>query len=770
MKQLKDFSLKTKFGFGFVMDGILIASIALITFYFPIISGLGKIEDHYLESEFRSSQALINQRQELLLSTAKDYANWDDMYNFVDNPNERWAKLNIADWIPNNFGVDLILLFDSKAKLIYRYGDFEEFAIGKDLSSDPLVKAASSAKELKGLYPTSKGIIYIASSQVMHTDQSGPRNGTYLYGSLISKDRLQDLKVLTGLDVSILTKDKIVYSTLVGDIERPKNFLGIHEDLKSNASSQFNIYKPNYQLAFIYSVLKDVTGKDIGLIELISPRKSIALFREFFIKFTFWVYCLVILMVIVTAALTVGFLLKPLGNLKKAIIGIKETKDMQERIKVETKDEIGVLAKEFNFMMDELNKSREAIVKSEERLSKINECFLHFSTDAVENINRLTKLCGELMNATCALYNRLDGNMLCSLGKWNAPADYNPIDKPDGHICYDVIQQPEDKLFIVRDLPNTVYAQSDPNVLKYDLKTYVGYPIKCGGKHIGSLCVVYQQDMEFDKEQERIMMIIASAIEVEEERNIADQELKNAYDKLRQMQNQLIQSEKMATAAEFAIGTVHQINNPLSIAIGRLQLLRRVTSYKTKIPEADLEKDLRIIEEQTKRAVDITNNLLRYAKPFAFRFEKCNINELVREAIDLVRQQMQAENIQVKENLKTDLPLVQYCDTQQIKDVFINIIMNAQQAMPGGGKLEISTDYNEKEGMVYIKFTDNGCGISAENMKKLFTPFFSTKADKSGLGLPISYNIVKGHQGTIEVEGKEGVGSTFTVRLPVGAA
>ena len=141
---------------------------------------------------------------------------------------------------------------------------------------------------------------------------------------------------------------------------------------------------------------------------------------------------------------------------------------------------------------------------------------------------------------------------------------------------------------------------------------------------------------------------------------------------------------------------------------------------------------------------------------------------MLKDTIALIQKQLEEENINIVENLKTNLPYLEYCDHRQMQDVFMNIITNARQAMSGGGKLEISTDYDKKEDMVSIKLTDNGCGIAAEHMDKLFTPFFSTRADGSGLGLATSYNIVKGHRGKIEVESKLGVGSVFIVKLPAG--
>ena len=161
--------------------------------------------------------------------------------------------------------------------------------------------------------------------------------------------------------------------------------------------------------------------------------------------------------------------------------------------------------------------------RTEERLGKINNVFLNFGTDPYGNINRLTALCGELLGADCALYNRLEDNMLSSCGQWNVPPDFNPKDKPEGHICYDVIKRGVDEVTIVRNLPETEYAKTDPNVNLYKLQTYLGRVVKFSGKPVGSLCALYQYDYVPTEEDKKIIGIIAAAIGVEEERkNIED--------------------------------------------------------------------------------------------------------------------------------------------------------------------------------------------------------------------------------------------------------
>jgi PAS domain S-box-containing protein len=163
---------------------------------------------------------------------------------------------------------------------------------------------------------------------------------------------------------------------------------------------------------------------------------------------------------------------------------------------------------------------------AEERLTRINACLLELGPDSDENAARLTALCGELLGATCALYNRLERGMLCSIGQWHTPPDYAAEDKPGGHICYDVIRQGSDEALVVRNLSQTHYAATDPNVTKYGLRTYFGQVVRCAGEPVGSLCVVFQRDVEPTDDDKRILGIIASSLTSEEGRKRVEESLR----------------------------------------------------------------------------------------------------------------------------------------------------------------------------------------------------------------------------------------------------
>ncbi|MCX6143859.1 MAG: PAS domain S-box protein [Ignavibacteriales bacterium] len=173
--------------------------------------------------------------------------------------------------------------------------------------------------------------------------------------------------------------------------------------------------------------------------------------------------------------------------------------------------------------------------RSEERFSKLNNCLLGFGSDPSKNVNSLVELCGQQMGAASALYNRLDGELLCSVGQWNVSEDYQPVDDAKGHVCSALIKSGRKDLMVVRNLQDTDYARTDPNVSRYDLKTYVGKGVRFGDATIGSLCVVFQEDYVPSDDDEKLMGIIASAIGVEENRRFKEDALRESEDRYRKL-------------------------------------------------------------------------------------------------------------------------------------------------------------------------------------------------------------------------------------------
>jgi len=229
-------------------------------------------------------------------------------------------------------------------------------------------------------------------------------------------------------------------------------------------------------------------------------------------------------------------------------------------------------------------------------------------------------------------------------------------------------------------------------------------------------------------------------------------------------QQQLIQASKLAALGQLSASIAHEINNPLAGVLVYTRLL------KENLNQGSLDKDKALANlTKVESAIDycsvITRGLLDFARQSPPILKPVTIGCVIEKALSLVGEQARMKKIEVKIEATEPLPLIE-ADFNQLTQVFVNLMVNAVQAMDEGGKLVIRSF--AEGGQVKISFQDSGCGISPENINKLFTPFFSTKTAVKGvgLGLAVSYGIAGRHGGTIEVTSKEGEGSTFMVCLP----
>jgi two-component system NtrC family sensor kinase len=231
---------------------------------------------------------------------------------------------------------------------------------------------------------------------------------------------------------------------------------------------------------------------------------------------------------------------------------------------------------------------------------------------------------------------------------------------------------------------------------------------------------------------------------------------------LQSVQDQLIRAGKMAAIGELAAGVAHEINNPLTgvLTFSSLMLKKVDENHPWK-------KDLENIVQQTTRCRNIVKGLLDFARQRKPDKKEWDIHMLIDRTVTLVENQARFQNIKIVKKFETGMPML-FIDGDQIQQVFMNIIINAADAMAGdGGMLTIKT--NTKDRVAEISFTDTGCGMTKEQLTKLFAPFFTTKeiGKGTGLGLAISYGIVQSHNGEIDVESEMGKGSTFRIKLPM---
>jgi len=226
------------------------------------------------------------------------------------------------------------------------------------------------------------------------------------------------------------------------------------------------------------------------------------------------------------------------------------------------------------------------------------------------------------------------------------------------------------------------------------------------------------------------------------------------------LEYQIFQSEKMAAVGKLAAGMAHEINNPLFVISGRLQMLLG----NKKLPKG-LRDDLKIIDNQADRIRNLIDRFLTFARKTSPNEERLDVNKIITNVLPFLSyHKLPSHKIRITKDFAKKLPLIKG-DSHQLQEVFINLFINACQAMPEGGRLIIKT-VNSGGEFVRISISDTGHGIDPKNLNNLFMPFFSTKSEGTGLGLSICYNIIKNHHGFIEVESQVGKGTTFIIKFP----
>ena len=254
--------------------------------------------------------------------------------------------------------------------------------------------------------------------------------------------------------------------------------------------------------------------------------------------------------------------------------------------------------------------------------------------------------------------------------------------------------------------------------------------------------------------------------ELAETFNIMAAALKERDEQLKEFtRKKMMESERLALIGQLAAGVAHELNNPLQGIVAYSHLLLERMSCENSNTDS-----VQKIVAQANRCRDIIRGLLDFSRQRKPDKTLCNVNSVIEECVSLLENQAIFHNIQIEKAFDQDLPMA-VIDPSQMERVFMNILINAAEAMAGSGLLTITTGYEPAGECVEVSFTDTGHGIAKEEIEQIFDPFFTTKevGRGTGLGLAISYGIVKEHKGTILVESEVGRGTTFIVRLPLAA-
>jgi signal transduction histidine kinase/sensor domain CHASE-containing protein/CheY-like chemotaxis protein/PAS domain-containing protein len=461
---------------------IITAFVLLLVFAKIFILGsFEKLENEQGRSKVEQALSIISNELSSMQSMAFDWADWDDAYQFLADANPVFVQRNLTS---NAFQIIkatamVYVTYDGTV----RYGmELDRDGKGlKPVSSSLLERARQLARnpvaggksvETNGILMLPEGPYLVAFRSVTDSSGKGTPRGIVLMGRRLDTAEILKISRMVQVTCSMhpISAEFQPILNAFGQLPLGTQPILVRETGKGTAIG--------------YALVKDMDGKPAVIVSLDLPRRIYDTGKEAVYYFLAWIMAIISLVV-------PGTLL----------------------------------------LKQKLSRSRQEREKADMRLAKLNDCFLSFTANPDDNMRRITILCGELMDSACALYNRLDHGMLTTLADWNSPSDYNPVDRPDGHICYDVIKRGAGILF-VQDLPSSTYAATDPNVLAYGLKTYIGAPVQCRGTTVGSLCVVYQKDHSPVEEDRKLMEILAVAIGIEEERKMAETSLIQAKSEL----------------------------------------------------------------------------------------------------------------------------------------------------------------------------------------------------------------------------------------------
>lgn len=424
--------------------------------------------------------------------------------------------------------------------------------------------------------------------------------------------------------------------------------------------------------------------------------------------------------------------------------------------------------------MDELST---ALGRAQEKLAENEELFcnsmLLVIDDEEDVVKPLKKFLEKEGYEVFSAYNGEDGLNIIENNKIDVIITDIKMGDMDG---IEVLQEAKKLYQDIEGIMITGYSEQELAIksLRAGAIDYIPKPV-----HLEELLISVKQAIErinlnrnclYRNRELKITSEIISKMNEELERRIEEKTTQ-----LSQTQAQLFQTSKLATLGEMAAGLAHEMNQPLG-GISLVARYFRKLMERGKLSKEEIESGLEDIEASVKRMSKVIQHIRTFARQDTLKFTKVDVNETIDAALSLLGEQLRLHEIEVVRNLNPALPRITG-EPYQLEQVWINLISNAQYAVDEKEKqitdykksINISTIYNPESELVEISVSDNGIGMSKEVKEKVFEPFFTTKevGQATGLGLSISYGIIESHKGKIEVESKEGEGTTVRVTLPL---
>lgn len=340
---------------------------------------------------------------------------------------------------------------------------------------------------------------------------------------------------------------------------------------------------------------------------------------------------------------------------------------------------------------------------------------------------------------------------------WRPSRSVQPGEGLVGH----VIASGEPKL--VNDVERDPHFSGEPEEEMAGIvpRAILCVPLRIRDRIIGAIELINKLDGSFDEQDLDLLIAMAASVAVAVDNANLYAELAEFADELERSQAKLVQAEKMAAIGRLAASLAHEINNPLQAIHNSLHL-----TVHEGLDEERRKEYLGMAQDEVQRLINIVQRMLDFYRPSRGGVEPADVNRVVENVLTLAEKRLQHGDVEVHAELTEGLPAIPIV-SDQISQVILNLLINAVEAMPAGGSLRLKTELSDDGGHVLFRVRDSGPGMSAEQINRLFEPFYTTKPNGTGLGMAISYGIIERHGGTIDVSSEPGQGTTFVVALPV---
>lgn len=313
------------------------------------------------------------------------------------------------------------------------------------------------------------------------------------------------------------------------------------------------------------------------------------------------------------------------------------------------------------------------------------------------------------------------------------------------------------EIVVIEDILTSPRVQFPKEAWEVGVRMMVDAPLIVQQPLVGMLRMHFAEIREIDRIEKHFLTSVAEQCASAIDKAYLIETQRFQYDQLTH------QTEKLAALGRMAAGIAHEINNPLAgILLYSTHLSKKVG------PDSPIYEGLQVISHETARCRDIIQNLLEFSRNDKPRRVPADLNQVIEQALNIVENELRLQHIRLVRKMSTKLPNIPM-DANQIEQVFVNLLINATEAIGEDGIITVSSWQEEGGKQLTAEISDTGCGIPRDIVGKIFEPFFSTKSKGTGLGLSVSYGIVKNHKGTLRVSSRSGKGTSFTLTLPVMA-